>query len=118
MKNLDPDKPRLTVVKEAPEELLQILLLDRDETEAFALRRAFETCPTARFAHAADIATAVRMLAAQHWDLVAADPALPGDFDRPKRVKKNRRWLATLVVTHNQSPQFMRQAVKCHRSGA
>jgi LmbE family N-acetylglucosaminyl deacetylase len=59
----------------------------------------------------------VRMLASQHWDLVAADPALPGDFDRLKRVKKSRRWLATLVVTGNQSPQFMRQAVKCRIDG-
>jgi hypothetical protein len=55
MKNLDPDRPRLTVVREAPDELLQILLLDRDETEAFALRRAFEACPTARLAYTADV---------------------------------------------------------------
>ena len=117
IRSLDPVRPRPIVVQEAPEELLQILLLDRNETEAFALRRAFETCPTARLAYAADLETATRMLAAQRWDLVAADPALPGDFDRLKRLKANQRWLATLVVTGNQSPQFMRQAVKCGIDG-
>ena len=99
MKNFDPDRPRLTVVGDVPAELLQILLLDRDETAAFTLRRAFETCRTARLSYTADVATAVRMLASQHWDLVVADPALPGDFDRLKRIKASRRWLATLVVT-------------------
>jgi LmbE family N-acetylglucosaminyl deacetylase len=117
VKNLDPVRPRLTVVEEASDEPLQILLLDRDETEAFALRRAFETCRTARLAYTADVETAARMLAAQRWDLVVANPALPGDFDRLKRIKANQRWLATLVVTRNQSPQFMRQAVKCGIDG-
>ena len=117
VKNIDPDRPQLSVVQEAPEELLQILHLDRDATEAFALRRAFETCRTARLAYTADVETAARMLASQHWDLVVTDPALPGDFDRLKRVKASRRWLATLVVTHNHSPQFMREAVKCGIDG-
>jgi LmbE family N-acetylglucosaminyl deacetylase len=106
-----PDRPRLTVVQETPDELLQILFLDRDETETLALRRAFETCRTARLAYTADVEAAARMLDSQHWDLVVADPALPGDFERLTRVKANHRWLATLVVTDNQSP-FMRQAVK------
>ena len=117
MKNFDPDRPRLALAGEVPAELLQILLLDRDATEAFELRRAFEACPTARLTYTADVATAVRLLASRHWDLVVADPALPVDFDRLKRIKKSRRWLATLVVTHNQSPQFMRQAVKCRIDG-
>ena len=82
MKNFDPDRPQLTLAGEAPAELLQILLLDRDATEAFALRRAFEACPTARLAYTADVATAVRLLASQHWDLVVADPALPRDIIR------------------------------------
>ena len=113
----DPDRPRLTVAGEVPAELLQILLLDRDETAAFELRRAFETCRTARLSYTADVATAVRLLASQHWVLVVADPALPVDLDRLKRIKASRRWLATLVVAHNQSPQFMRQAVKCRIDG-
>jgi LmbE family N-acetylglucosaminyl deacetylase len=116
MKNIDPDRPQLSVVQETPDEL-QILLLDRDATEAFALRRAFETCRTARLAYTADVETAARMLASQHWDLVVTDPALPGDFERLKRVKASRRWLTTLVVTHNQSPQFMREAVECGIDG-
>jgi hypothetical protein len=36
MRNYDPDRPRLTAVGEVPTELLQILLLDRNATEAFA----------------------------------------------------------------------------------
>jgi len=112
LKPLASNGPRPAAVKETPDELLQILFLDRDEAEAFALRRAFETCRTARLAYTADVETAARMLASQHWDLVVTDPALPGDFDRLKRVKASRRWLATLVVTHNQSPKFMREAVK------
>ena len=117
MKDLNPDRPRLSIVQEAPDELLEILLLDRDETETFALRRAFETCRTARLAYTADVETAARMLASEHWDLVIADPGLPGDFDRLKRIKANHRWLATLVVTDNHSPQFMRQAVNCRIDG-
>ncbi|HEV2976208.1 MAG TPA: PIG-L family deacetylase [Casimicrobiaceae bacterium] len=117
IRSLDSVRPRAIAVQETPDELLQILLLDRDATEAFALRRAFENCRTARLAYTADVETAARMLASQHWDLVAVDPALPGDFDRLKRVKASRRWLATLVVTHNQSPQFMREAVKSRIDG-
>jgi LmbE family N-acetylglucosaminyl deacetylase len=117
LKPLASDAPRLAAVEEAPDELLQILLLDRDEAEAFALRRAFETCRTARLAYTADVETAARMLASQHWDLVVTDPALPGDFERLKRVKASRRWLTTLVVTHNQSPKFMREAVECGIDG-
>ena len=67
MKNFDPDRPQLTLAGEAPAELLQILLLDRDATEAFALRRAFEACPTARLAYTADVATAVRLLSTGIW---------------------------------------------------
>ena len=117
VKNLDPHRPQLSVVQKAPDELLQILFLDRDETEAFALRRAFETCRTARLAYTANVETAACMLASQHWDLVVTDPAVPGDFDRLKRVNANHRWLATLVVTHNYSLQFMREAVICGIDG-
>ena len=117
VKDLDPVRSQLSVVQETPDELLQILFLDRDETEAFALRRAFETCRTARLAYTANVETAARMLASQHWDIVVTDPALPGDFDRLKRVKASRRWLTTLVVTHNQSSKFMREAVKCGIDG-
>ena len=94
--------PRLSVVQEAPDELLQILFLDRDETETFELRRAFETCRTARLAYTADVEAAARLLASQHWDLVVADPALPGDFDRLKRIKASRP-LAGNARRHGQS---------------
>ena len=50
---------------------------------------------------------------AEIYDLVAVDPVLPGGFALLKHLKDNYRWLATMVVTANQSPHFMRQAVKC-----
>ena len=60
----------------------------------------------------------MRMLAAEPYDLVAVDPAIsPGGFALLKHVKDNYRWTATLVATHNQDPQFLRQAVKCRIDG-
>ncbi len=53
------------------------------------------------------------MVASERYDLVAVDPVLPGGFTLLKQIKDHHRWVATLVVTGNQSPQFMRQAVKC-----
>ena len=58
------------------------------------------------------------MLAADAYDLVAVDPAVAsGGFALLKHVKDNYRWTATLVATHNQDPQFLRQAVKCRIDG-
>ena len=49
---------------------------------------------------------------------MAVDPAIsPGGFALLKHVKDNYRWTATLVATHNQDPQFLRQAVKCRIDG-
>jgi LmbE family N-acetylglucosaminyl deacetylase len=58
------------------------------------------------------------MLSVETYDLVAVDPATsPGGFALLKYVKDNYRWTATLVATHNQEPQFLRQAVKCRIDG-
>jgi len=49
---------------------------------------------------------------------VAVDPALsPNGFALLKHVKDNFRWTATLLATHNQDPQFLRQAIKCRIDG-
>jgi LmbE family N-acetylglucosaminyl deacetylase len=54
---------------------------------------------------------------AQQWDLVVVDPVVPGGFEFLKRIKSNHRWVATMVVSHNQTPQFLRHAVKCQIDG-
>ena len=117
MKNPGQDKPRLSIVEEVPEELLGILLVDSDNTDSLQLRRALEACRPARVGYAPDAETAERKMASQLWDLVAVDPVLPGGFKLLRQIKETHRWLATLVVTGNQSPQFLRQAVKCRIDG-
>jgi LmbE family N-acetylglucosaminyl deacetylase len=113
----DSDKPRLTVVEEIREDLLQILLVDSDEAAAFPLRRIVDRSTSARLRHVADTEAAERLLEGQHWDLVVVDPVVPGGFDLLKHIKSNRRWIATMVVSHNQTPQFLRHAVKCQIDG-
>ena len=67
---------------------------------------------------ASDAETAIRMLSAETYDLVAVDPAISsGGFALLKHVKDNYRWTATLLATHNQDPQFLRHAVKCRIDG-
>jgi LmbE family N-acetylglucosaminyl deacetylase len=49
---------------------------------------------------------------------VAIDPAVSsGGFALLKHVKDSYRWIATLLATGNQDPQFLRQAVKCRIDG-
>jgi len=107
------DKARLSVVKVTAEKRLHILLVDNDDAESLALRRAFEGSPVARLDFAGDVDTAMGMVAKERYDLVAVDPILPGGFTLLKQIKDNHRWVATLVMTADQSPQCMRQAVKC-----
>src|SRR5258708_13961952 len=111
MKNPGQDKPRLSVVEEVPDELSRILLVDSDDTETFQLRRAFDASRKARLGYAPDTETAARMVAAERWDLIAVDPVLDGRFALLSHLKDNHRRLATVAVTRQQSPQFMRQAV-------
>jgi len=113
----DTDKPRLSVVEERPTDLLQILLVDSDEAAAFPLRRVVDRSTSARLRYVADTVAADGLLDAQPWDLVVVDPVLPGGFDLLKRIKATRRWVATMVLSHDQTPQFLRQAVKCQIDG-
>jgi LmbE family N-acetylglucosaminyl deacetylase len=60
----------------------------------------------------------MRSLSVAPCDLVTVDPAVsPGGFALLKYVKDNFRWTATLLATHNQDPQFLRQAVKSRIDG-
>lgn len=113
MANPTPEKARLSVVQPRPENLLRILLIDKDDEDSLSLRREFATCQTALLDFSADTDTAAQMVANGRYDLVAVDPVLPGGFALLKQIKSSYRWVATLVLTADQSPQFMRQAVKC-----
>jgi LmbE family N-acetylglucosaminyl deacetylase/CheY-like chemotaxis protein len=113
----ETDKPQLSVVEETPDELLQILLVDPDEAAAFPLRRVVERSPSARLKYVADAEAAEALLEQQHWDLAVVDPVVHGGFEFLRRVKADHRWIATMVVSHNQTPQFLRHAVKCQIDG-
>src|ERR1700733_10962781 len=112
MHKAEQNKPRLNVVKQQPRKPLHILLVDSDDDDSLALRREFDASRAAQLDFARDTETAARMVEREVYDLVAVDPVLPGGFALLKHLKDNHRWLATLVVTANQSPHFMRQAVK------
>ena len=43
--------------------------------------------------------------------------SLPAASRCSSTSRTNYRWIATLVATHNQDPQFLRQAVKCRIDG-
>jgi LmbE family N-acetylglucosaminyl deacetylase len=117
MKNAGRTKRRLRVVKAPVNNLPSILLVDRDEPEASLKRQRSEVAAKARLAHAADAATATRMIAEEERDLVVVDPASPEDFEFLKHTKANNRWLAVMVLTGNQSPEFLRLAVQCRIDG-
>ena len=113
----ESDKPRLSVVEETPQELLQILLVDTDEAAAFPLRRIVDRSTSARLKHVADSAAAAGLLDQEPWDLVVVDPVVPGGFELLKKIKDSHRWVATMVLSHTQTPQFLRHAVKCQIDG-
>ena len=97
---------------------MRILVVNADDAVTAVLRSAFEPLRNVALEIAPDAEAATRLLAAEPCDLVAVDPALsPGGFALLKHVKDNYRWTATLVATHDQDPQFLRQAVKCRIDG-
>lgn len=113
-----PDKQHLSIVGEPPPPArLRILLVDVDDAEAATIRREFAVEGSAQLDLAADCETAKQMALTQIYDLVAVDPVLPGGFDLLKHIKDTQRWVATMVVTGDQSPQALRQAVKCRIDG-
>ena len=102
-------------VKEPSKGLPNILLVDTDDVASSARRRP--AAAKARLVHAADIATASRMLDTEEVYLMIIDPVLDGSFDLIRRVKATNRWLAIMVLTANQSPEFLQQAVQCRIDG-
>jgi len=116
--NQPQEKPRLGVVRQIPEKGLRILVVNADEVVTAVLKSAFDPLQAGSLEIAPDTETANRMLSAKAYDLVAVDPAVsPGGFALLTHVKDNYRWTATLLATHNQDPQFLRQAVKCRIDG-
>lgn len=111
------DHPRLNVVETAVEQPLSILLVDSDETSFQKAQHVLKGVPIASLKFATDAKTASDLVAAEHFDLVVVDPVVPGGFDLLKEIKDKHRWVATLVATANQTPSFMRQAVKCRIDG-
>ena len=119
MTNPAPDKPRLSVVGEkAPDKQLRILVVNADDVVTAVLRSAFDAIGIVSLEITPDTETATRILSVHPYDLVAVDPAVsPGGFALLKYIKDQYRWTATLLATHNQDPQFLRQAVKCRIDG-
>lgn len=120
MPNSNPterDNPRLSVVESVAEQRLSILLVDSDETSFQKARHVLKGLPITSLKFATDTKAASDMVAAEHFDLVVVDPVVSGGFDLLKDIKDKYRWVATLVATANQTPSFMRQAVKCRIDG-
>jgi LmbE family N-acetylglucosaminyl deacetylase len=112
------DKPRLGVVREIPEKRLRILVVNNDDVVTSVLKSAFDPIGIVSLEITPDAEAAIRILSTDPYDLVAVDPALSSNgFALLKHVKDNFRWTATLLATHNQDPQFLRQAVKCRIDG-
>lgn len=62
--------------------------------------------------------SAMRLLSVESYDLVVVDPAISvGGFALVKYIKDNYRWTETLIATHNQQPQFLREAISCGVDG-
>ena len=117
MNNPEPEKPVLSLVRETPEKRLRILLVDSDETSLPKARHVLQHLPIAKLKFASTGEAASALVAAERFDLVVVDPVVPGGFTLLKEVKDKHRWVATLVVTANQTPSFMRQVVKCRIDG-
>ncbi|HTG23874.1 MAG TPA: hypothetical protein VK681_27835, partial [Reyranella sp.] len=117
MKTAGRNKRRLRVVKAPVNELPNILVVDRDASGVSLRADRSETGAKARLAYAADTVTAARMIDEEERDLVVVDPASPEDFEFLKHTKAHNRWLAVMVVTGNQSPEFLRLAVQSRIDG-
>jgi LmbE family N-acetylglucosaminyl deacetylase len=116
--NQPQEKPRLGIVRQTAEKRLHLLVVNADAAATNLLRSTFDAVRRVSLEIAPDAETATRRLSAESYDLVAVDPAVtPGGFAMLKHVKDNYRWTATLVATHNQEPQFLREAVKCRIDG-
>lgn len=117
MKTGKGTKRAVKAVKAPATGLLNIVVVDHQDAGSCFTREGPEVKGKARLDHAADIATASRMVEVQDLDLLAIDPVLPGGFDLIRQAKAHNRWLAVMVVTANQRPEFMREAVQCRIDG-
>jgi LmbE family N-acetylglucosaminyl deacetylase len=117
MKNAGQKKRPLTVVKATGGELPNILLVDSNLADASQMRQWLEKGAQASLDHASDTAAATRMMAEREWDLVVIDPAVPEGFEFLKRAKSLDRWLAALIVTGRQDPEFLQLAVQARIDG-
>jgi LmbE family N-acetylglucosaminyl deacetylase len=116
--NQPQEKPQLGIVRQTPKKRLRILVVNDDAVVSSVLRSGFDPLSTVSLEIVPDAETAIRMLSAEPCDLVAVDPAISsGGFTLLKHVKDHYRWTATLLATHNQDAQFLRQAVKCRIDG-
>ncbi len=109
--------PQLNVVEAATKQPLRILLVDTDEKSLMIAQYALRDLPIASLKAAAKAETASALAAAEHFDLVVVDPVVPNSLLLLKEIKEKCRWTATLVVTSDQTPQLMRQVVKCRIDG-
>ncbi len=112
-----PPIPLLSVVRELTEKRVRILLVDSDESSLKKAQYVLQNLPIAKLKFASTAEAASALVAAERFDLVVVDPVVPGGFALLKEIKDKHRWVATLVATHNQTPSFMRQAVKCRIDG-
>ena len=117
MKNAGQKKRPLMVVKATGGELPNILLVDSNLADASQMRQWLEKGAQASLDHASDTAAATRMMAEREWDLVVIDPAVPEGFEFLKRAKSLDRWLAALIVTGRQDPEFLQLAVQARIDG-
>lgn len=116
--NRPQEKRRLGVVQQVPGKKLRLLVVTADPAAESLLRSAFAPIATASLDVTPSAKTALRMVSAEPYDLVAVDPDVSsGGFTLLQDIKDNYRWTATLIATRNQEPQFLREAVRRHIDG-
>jgi LmbE family N-acetylglucosaminyl deacetylase len=117
MKKAGREKRSLKVVKAVAGELPNILLVDGDRTDAAQVKKWFAADAQATLGHAVDTVAATKLMGEEQWDLVVIDPVVPEGFDFLRQAKASDRWLATLIVTGRQDPEFLRLAVQARIDG-
>ena len=112
------EKRRLGVVQHVPVKRLRLLVVNADPAETELMQGIFASVSDASLEVTRTAKSAMRLLSAGPYDLVAADPAVSfGGFALLKYIKDNYRWTATLVATYHQEPQFLREAIRCRVDG-
>ncbi len=115
--NTETEIARLSVVEKTERKRLRILLVDSEESSLQVARQALQPLPVTKLKYAATADAASALVAAERFDLVVVDASVTDGFSLLREIKDNHRWVATLVVSGDQSPSFMRQVVKCRIDG-